>query len=214
MKKYLCILLALALLGGSALAEAEVVEAEITAVEVTAVSSEPTGEIPKATEAAPEETHEAEETAIVAEPTSSATPAPAETEAPATVRMGFEDGFSLELPEGWLCHAVTEEMAEQGVVYCLSDAAGAGWLYVQLWTIDCEYLDELRDLIDRTTQIQTSGIYDFNGTNFVVYDLIEGDVSCCAALLNGKALNLVFTPQSDGDFMAVAAQILNTFEIL
>ena len=139
---------------------------------------------------------------------------PLEQQAPAAVRIGFEDGFALELPEGWLYHAVTEEMAEQGVVYCLSNAEGTGWIYIQNWYTDCETLDELKALIDRTTLLQTSGIYTFNGTGFVVYDLSEGDVSCCAALMDGRALNLVFTPQSDADFMAVAAQILNTFEIL
>ena len=211
MKKYLCILLALALVCGMALAEAEIPELEITAVEVTEVGTELTNDAPAETKATPEATDEVPEEA---EETSEPTEAPVETKAPAAVRMGFEDGFSLELPEGWLYHAVTEEMAEQGVIYCLSDAAGTGWLYIQSWTTDCADMDELKELIDRTAQLQTSGIYDFNGTDFVVYDLVEGDVSCCAALMNGKALNLVFTPQSDADFMAVSAQILNTFEIL
>ena len=194
MKRYLCARLALALLCGMALAETETPEAEaspvegiIEAVEVIEQSIEEPEDLP------------AEEP---------------KAESPSTVRMGFEDGFALELPEGWLYHLVTEEMAEQGVVYCLSNAEGTGWLYVQNWFTDCATLDELKELIDRTTRLQTSGVYTFNGTDFVVYDLMEGDVSCCAALVDGRALNLVFTPQSDADFMAVAAQILNTFEIL
>ena len=130
------------------------------------------------------------------------------------MRIGFEDGFALHLPEGWLFHPTSAEMAEQGVVYCLSDAEGAGWLHIQCWETDCADLDALKELIDRTTDIQTSGVYSFNGTDFVVYDLTEGDVSCCAALADGKVINLVFTPQSDADFMAIAVQILNTFELL
>ena len=189
MKRYLCALLAaFLLLFACALAETEASEPEILSAEVS--------EVPVATEAPAE------------------AEGPFDAKAPAGVRVGFEDGFALELPEGWRYHAVTEEMAEQGVVYCLSDAEGSGWLYVQNWLTDCATMDELKDLIDRTTQLQTSGIYNFNGTDFVVYDLTEGDVSCCAALLDGRALNLVFTPQSDADFMAVAAQILNTFQIL
>ena len=163
------------------------------------------------------ETEATEEIVDIAEEsieTPEASEEPIEPQASTAVRVGFEDGFALELPEGWLYHAVTEEMAEQGVVYCLSNAEGTGWLYIQNWQTDCETLDELKELIDRTALLQTSGIYSFNGTGFVVYDLSEGDVSCCAALLDGRALNLVFTPQSDADFMAVAAQILNTFEIL
>lgn len=155
-----------------------------------------------------------EEGAVSAQPVASAAPEDGDADADETVRIGFEDGFALELPEGWLYHPTTEDMANDGVIYCLSDADGAGWLYIQLWNTDCGELTELKALIDRTTDIQTSGIYSFNGTNFVVYDLTEGDVSCCAALMDGKVLNLVFTPQSDADFMAVAAQILNTFELL
>ena len=187
MKKYLCALLALMLLFGMAVAEVEEPETEITSVEE---SAEPIEETPEATEA------------------------PAATKAPATVRIGFEDGFSLELPESWLYHPVNEEMAGQGVVYCLSDANEAGWLYVQNWSTDCTDINALEELINRTADLQTSGVYNFNGTDFVVYDLNTGDVSCCAALLDGRVLNLVFTPQSDADFMAVAAQILATFEIL
>ena len=188
MKRYLCALLALMLLLGMAVAEVEEPEAET--VEAVEEATEVAEEAPEATEA------------------------PAETGAPATVRIGFEDGFSLELPESWLYHPVSEEMAKHGVVYCLSDAEEIGWLYVQNWTTDCDDINALEELIVRTADLQTSGVYNFNGTDFVVYDLNAGDVSCCAALLDGRVLNLVFTPQSDPDFMAVAAQILATFEIL
>ena len=202
MKRYLCALLALALLCGAALAEAEEAPVEITAVV-------------EAEEASPEESEAPEEGAEEPEETPGAEEAEAEpTVEPATVRIGFEDGFALELPEGWLYHPVTEKMAEQGVVYCLSDAAGAGWLYIQSWSTECADMEALKELIDTTADIQSSGIYAFNGTDFVVYDMQEGDVSCCAALLDGQVLNLVFTPQSDADFMAVAAWILSTFEIL
>ena len=206
MKRYLCALLALMLLCGMALAEAEIVAIEqITAVEENIEDPAATGETSDEITAIDET---AEETPEAPEVT------PAATQVPNTVKMAFEDGFSLQLPEGWLYHPVAQDMADQGVVYCLSNAAGTGWLYIQNWNTDCADMDELKELIDRTTEVQTSGVYDFNGTGFVVYDLTEVDVSCCAALVDGRVLNLVFTPQSDADFMAVAAQILNTFEIL
>ena len=201
MKRWFCALLAILMLTGCVvLAEStEAPEEEIVALEEGDVS------------AAPVATPEAEAPAAEAPTTGAEDAGDAASD---TVRIGFEDGFSVELPDGWLYHPTTEDMSRDGVIYCLSDADGAGWLYIQLWNTDCTELTDLKALIDRTTDIQTSGIYSFNGTNFVVYDLTEGDVSCCAALLNGKALNLVFTPQSDADFMAVAAQILNTFELL
>ena len=198
MKKLLCTLLAvLMLIGGMALAESEA-PAEEPAAEAAPIEEAPAEE-------APAEEIPVEEEVLAEEDI---------PDAPSTVRMGFEDGFALELPNGWLYHPVSEAMAEHGVVYCLSDAEEAGWLYVQSWASECADINALKELVDRTADVQTSGVYAFNGTDFVVYDMTEGDVSCCAALLNGRVLNLVFSPQSDADFMAVAAQILATFEIL
>lgn len=130
------------------------------------------------------------------------------------VRVGFEDGFSLELPAGWKYYAITDEMAAQGVLYCLSDESAQRWLHIQSWNTDCTDIDALQDLIDRTAAPQTSGIYTFNGTDFVIYDLVEGDVSCCAALVDGRVLNFVFTPQSDAAFMATATQVIGSFGLL
>lgn len=146
-----------------------------------------------------------------AAPEASAAPTPAPA---APVVLGFEDGFSLELPAGWMYYTITEEMAAQGVLYCLSDESAQRWLYIQSWNTDCTDIDSLQDLIDRTAMPQTSGIYTFNGTDFVIYDLVEGDVSCCAALVDGRVLNFVFTPQSDAAFMATATQVIGSFGVL
>ena len=148
------------------------------------------------------------------EPAASEVPQQEPTVEPSYLTLAFEDGFSLELPEGWLHYEVSDEMAQSGVLYCLSDAAGARWLYIQSWSTDCTDINALCTLIQETSQPQTSGVYDFNGTQFVVYDLTDADVSCCAALLNGRVLNFVFTPQSDADFMVIAARIIGTFTAL
>lgn len=155
-----------------------------------------------------------------AEPAVEETPAAAEPSAAPIeepllpVRLGFEDGFSLELPAGWKYYPLTEEMAAQGVLYCLSDESAQRWLYIQSWNTDCTDIDALQDLIESSAAPQTSGIYTFNGTNFVIYDLVDGDVSCCAALLDGRVLNFVFTPQSDAAFMATATQVIGSFGVL
>lgn len=139
----------------------------------------------------------------------------APTEAPnESVILGFEDSFCLELPAGWKYYAITEDMAAQGVLYCLSDESAQRWLHIQSWNTDCADIDALKNLIDRTAAPQTSGVYTFNGTDFVIYDLVEGDVSCCAALLDGRVLNFVFTPQSDAAFMATATQVIGSFGVL
>ena len=131
-----------------------------------------------------------------------------------SVKLGFAEGFSLELPEGWLHYELSEDMAQQGVLYCLSDAEGKCWLYIQSWESDCADADALLELVNSTASPVSSGKYDFNGTEFVVYDLEEGDVSCCATIMDGGILNFVFTPQSDAAFMATAAQVIGTYTLI
>ena len=213
MKQWICALLALTLLfacpalaqealpdlsaAGDGIVAAEVVTAPSDAAD----AAEPVVDAPESTEAA--------------EPDAADATVEAESqEAVETVTVAFEDGFSLELPGDWLHYEVSDEMAQSGVLYCLSDASGERWLYIQSWITDCADIDALCALIQQTAQPQTSGVYEFNGTQFVVYDLTEGDVSCCAALLGDRVLNFVFTPQSDSDFMVIAARIIGTFTVL
>jgi len=193
MKKALCLLLVLAALFCCAAAE--------TAVEPVI---EPTAEaVPaEATAQASEETAPVEATAE-----------PISTPEAKFITLGFEDGFTLELPEGWKYYKTTSEMAEQGVLYCLSNADGDCWLYIQRWLTDCADIDALKELIDRAASPLTSGVYTFSGTDFVIYDLKDGDISCCAALLDGCVLNFVFTPQSDAEFMATATRIISSFTV-
>lgn len=195
MKKTLCALLAaLLLLGCLALAEEEPEIIDIPQVEIVQLDE---GDVSvRSVGGSGEDAPEAEEAAS------------------GGLHVEFEDGFALDFPEGWLYHPTTEAMAEQGVAYCLSDADGAGWLYVQNWDTDCADMDALKALVDRTTGVQASSVHAFNGTDFVVYELTEEDASCCAALLGDRVLNFVFSPQSDADFMAVVAQILNTFALI
>ena len=201
MKQFICALLALTLLCCGALAQ----EIDATAESAATASAEPDSAF------APEQVITAD-----AEETPEATEAPEEEPAiePTYLTLAFEDGFSLELPADWLHYEVSDEMAQSGVLYCLSDAAANRWLYIQSWSTDCADIDALCALIRETAQPQTSGVYEFNGTQFVVYDLTDEDVSCCAALLNDRVLNFVFTPQSDSDFMVIAARIIGTFTVL
>lgn len=188
MKKLICLVLALLLISVCGLAE------DVTIVDISAI------------EAAPVTTPEPEE--------SSAPVPPVQNAQAVGVTVEFEDGFSLVFPEGWMSYEVSDEAAETGVYYCLSDADGARWLYIQKWNTDCADIDALDALIRRTEKPQSSTVHEFNGTQFIVYDLAEGDVSCCATLLDGCVLNFVFTPQSDAEYMATAVQIIGTFAIL
>ena len=203
MKQFICALLALMLLSCCALAQEADATATVAPTATVEASAEP---IPGAI--APAEVV----TSSAPEATEAATQEPAAEQS--AVTLAFEDGFSLELPADWLHYEVSDEMAQSGVLYCLSDASAERWLYIQSWTTDCADVHALCALIRETAQPQTSGVYEFNGTQFVVYDLTEGDVSCCAALLGDRVLNFVFTPQSDSDFMVIAARIIGTFTVL
>jgi len=131
-----------------------------------------------------------------------------------TVKLGFEEGFKLELPLGWLRYIPDDEMKNQNVLYCLSDAEGKCWLYIQSWESECANVDALLEMVNSGAEPASSGKYNFNGSEFVVYDLEEGDVSCCATIMDGKILNFVFTPQSDAEFMATAAQVIGSYDLI
>ena len=203
MKQFICALLALTLLCCGALAQ----EADATA------TAEPTATV-QANEDTPSGAIAPAEVVTSSAPRATEAATQESAAAQSTVTLAFEDGFSLELPADWLHYEVSDEMAQSGVLYCLSDADAGRWLYIQSWSTDCADIDALCTLIRETAQPQTSGVYEFNGTQFVVYDLTDVDVSCCAALLNCRVLNFVVTPQSDVDFMVIAARIIGTFTVL
>lgn len=130
------------------------------------------------------------------------------------IRIAFEDGFSLQFPEDWQYYAPDEDMRTAGIHYCLSNADGSCWLYIGSQESALEGIDALHECILSKDDVKLSGVYSFGGVPFVVYDLAEGDVSCCAALLDGKELFFRFTPQSDSAFMALATQIMYSFALV
>ncbi len=131
-----------------------------------------------------------------------------------TVRMGFEDGFCLDLPGDWQYYPVDDEMAAEGVTYCLSDANASRWLYIQHWGGACADAAELHELVIETEAPKYSGIYSFNGLDCVVYDLADEDISCCCTLIDGRIINFMFTPQSDSVFMQLAAEIMASLNLI
>ena len=85
-----------------------------------------------------------------------------ETEAPDTgtgTLLGFDAGFALRLPDGWKTYTPDEEMQENGILYCLSDADGDCRLYIQQWSSNCADIESLSREIVQKAQPRTSGIY-------------------------------------------------------
>lgn len=202
MRRLLCCIAALIVLCTAAFAETEIQIDHVQAVAVGDTSAsdltsegEDISSLPD-----PDELTEAE--------TKSNTPDPNEP----VLRLTFEKGYSISLPEGWVYYDITDEMAEEGIIYALSNADGTRRIFIQEWiTNDIEDLGSLETLIRNTTTPQSSGAHEFNGTSFIVYDLPDSDISCAAALMHGKILNIMFAPQSDSAFMLTAAKIMQSF---
>ena len=126
-----------------------------------------------------------------------------------TVRVRFEDGFALSLPADWVSYAVDSERAGSGTLYCLGSADGARLMYVQRWAAEYADLDALRAALEACGGLV---LRDSGDTDFITYNLDEGDASGCATLFEGDVLNLLFIPQSDAENMLIAATVMESFE--
>lgn len=129
-----------------------------------------------------------------------------------SVRVAFEDGFALSLPADWVSYEVTEDLAQEGYLYCLGSADGTRLMYVQRWKSDCADLGELRTALEDRSEIVLRSEEEEN--TFLMYNFAEQDCSGCATLLEDSVLNLIFLPQSDPENMMIAATILESYEVL
>ncbi|MBQ3575431.1 MAG: hypothetical protein IJA26_07155 [Clostridia bacterium] len=194
MKRMICLLMAAMLCFAGFAALADEIEIQPAVIETPSAGTEAPDEAAVQPTEAQEEPPEPTEEAVVE-----------------AVSLAFEDGFALDLPADWKHYPLTQEMADMGVIYCLSDAAGARWMYIQKWNTDCADMDALLEVVSAASDPGNSGIREVNGTEFIIYNIAAENVSCCAAMLGDQVLNFVFTPQTDMDFMAQAVQIIGTF---
>ena len=131
------------------------------------------------------------------------------------IRLNFEDGFSLSLPADWVSYEVSDELSEQGFLYCLGSADAARLMYIQRWSTDCADLDELKAELELRDEIALgSSLASASGTPFLMYSFSEADCSGCMTLLDGDVLNLLFLPQSDDDAMLIAATVMDSYTAL
>ena len=73
----------------------------------------------------------------------------------------FDAGFSMVLPEGWKYYPVDDEAAAQGVLYCMSDADGERWMYVQKWEEQCADMQALLTLVQESVDVAAAGVRPF-----------------------------------------------------
>ena len=128
-----------------------------------------------------------------------------------SVRVAFEDGFSLSLPADWVRYDVAPELSEAGFIYCLGSADGARLMYVQRWNTGCADLSELEASLSSRPEIELrTSVSDGESAGFLTYNFTDADCSGCATLFDGTVLNLLFLPQSDAENMLLAATIMES----
>lgn len=131
-------------------------------------------------------------------------------EAPdASMRVTFEDGFSLELPDDWVSFEVDSAAANAGVLYCLGAPDASKLMYVQRWASDFAALSDLENAVEARDDLQLRSSV---ASDFVMYNFIDADCTGCMTLFNGSVLNLIFLPQSSSDFMLTASHIMESFK--
>lgn len=133
---------------------------------------------------------------------------------PETVRLTFEDGFSLSLPADWVSYAVDSALADGGYIYCLGSADGAHLMYIQRWKTDLNTIEALTASLEDRAEIELrSSNTSESGEAFLMYSFVDRDASGGMLLLDGSILNLIFTPQSDDALMLAAATVLSSITI-
>ena len=206
MKKWIAILLMLCLMAGTALAETGATPeppAEAAADEAAEVSLPDPDTVEAEAEA---EEVEADDEAAEEEPA----PEPTE-EAPQSRLVWFEEGFGLNLPDGWVSYPVSDTDRHAGVRYALGDGSGERYLYIQALPTRLTDPVALSDEIEQSTELSLTGDLEFGGVPFSAFIDEMQNVSGCATLWGGEIVMFLFTPQSDSAYMMQATEIMESF---
>lgn len=122
--------------------------------------------------------------------------------------LGFDEGFSLSLPEGWVAYPIEDA----GIRYALGDG-DERFLYILAQATALEDFEAMRVAIDAREDWGKTSRLDLNGQPFAAFIVPELNASGCATLLNGEMITFLFTPQDDSDYMLTAAEIMAGFRM-
>ena len=125
--------------------------------------------------------------------------------------LWFEEGFSLELPAGWVSYPVSEAEAGTGLRYALGDGTGAHFLYVQAQPAASADMAALARMIEDDAGKQMTGELNFGGRPFVAFIDVDNDLSGCSTVRNGEILSFLFVPRGDANYMMTATSLMETF---
>lgn len=125
--------------------------------------------------------------------------------------LWFEEGFSLDIPEGWVSYAVPQEDAADGIRYALGDGLGERYLYIRTEKTEITDFEGLRAAIEAREDCSKPNELSLNGQPFASFVLRNANTSGCATLYDGQLLTFLFTPQSDQEYMLLLARIMASF---
>lgn len=125
--------------------------------------------------------------------------------------LWFEEGFSLDLPEGWVSYPADEAAQSSDIRYILGDNESSRYMYILYRPTTYEDIALLDAAIASDAAYEKTGDLMFNGQSFIAFAMPGQDASGCMTLHDGHLLTFVYTPQSDSDYMMLAASIMDTF---
>lgn len=139
------------------------------------------------------------------------TAAPAMAQGDEMFTLWFEEGFSLDLPEGWVSYPVNET-GDSDIRYILGDKDGSRYLYVVIRESTHSTIQSLDAALSGHESYQKTGDLTFSGQKFLAFIDPSQNISGCMTLLDGDLLSFIFTPQNDSDYMLLAASIMNHYK--
>lgn len=125
--------------------------------------------------------------------------------------LWFEEGFSLDLPEGWVAYPADEESKDNDIRYILGNGEATRYMYILYRPTTFADMAELGITIATDDRYEKTGDLVFDGYSFIAFALPGQDVSGCMTLHEGNLLIFAYNPQSDSEYMMLAASIMDTF---
>lgn len=130
-----------------------------------------------------------------------------------TFTLWFEDGFAIDLPEGWVCYPIDAAAEEADIRYILGNGEGTRYMYIQYRATTLEDTAQLSAAIEGQSGYEKTGELTFGGQTFLAYGIPAENLSGCMTILNDHLLTFIYSPQSDSEYMLQAAEIMDTFKL-
>jgi len=131
-----------------------------------------------------------------------------------TFTLWFEEGFSLDLPQGWVSYPTDASAQLSDIRYILSDSEAQRYMYIMYRPTTFADIAALDSAVAADEAFDKTGDLVFDGCSFIAFAMPGQDLSGCMTLHDGHLLTFVYSPQSDSEYMMLAASIMDTFNCI